>query len=425
MMWPRLHLLWELLADDGAIFVSIDDNEHHHLRMLMDEIFGAENFLASFLWRKKSTSTNVRGASISANADYQLAYRKSYLAVINQRVTSRETRRYPNKDAEGNYRTEIIEKRNDGSYARQTMQFQILGQYPRDGRRWQIGEQTARDLELRNRLIANEKGIIRRKIYDFEDKDTRSANPTYLPEQCGSSDSANKTLAGLLGNSGFENPKPPGLVKHLIELVCDQNALILDSFAGSGTTAHAVLALNKEDGGNRKFILVECEDFADTITAERIRRVINGAPEARDESLQEGLGGSYTYCTLGNPIDVEGMLTGKNLPEYSELAAYLLHVSAGVSAGAAGLQTQNDDGLFYSSDTTNYHLLYQLPPAVPTQRGAFGRQRRDALRGPSVTHRFCRTRGRQEGHSFRTGQVHRATRIVHDGYYILPAALRN
>ena len=119
-----------------------------------------------------------------------------------------------------------------------------------------------------------------------------------------------------------------------------------------------MLALNKEDGGNRKFILVECEDYADTITAERVRRVINGVPGAKDATLKEGLGGSFTYCTLGDPIDVEGMLTGEALPEYGELAAYLLNTATGLSANG-GLSAQNDDGLFYSNGDTDYYLLYQ------------------------------------------------------------------
>ena len=138
----------------------------------------------------------------------------------------------------------------------------------------------------------------------------------------------------------------------------DQDDLILDSFAGSGTTAQAVLALNKEDGGNRKFILVECEDYADSITAERVRRVINGVPGAKDAALKEGLGGSFTYCTLGDPIDVEGMLTGEALPGYSELASYLLHTASGLSLNGE-LQAQNDDGLFYSNGDTDYYLLYR------------------------------------------------------------------
>ena len=118
------------------------------------------------------------------------------------------------------------------------------------------------------------------------------------------------------------------------------------------------MALNKEDGGNRKFILVECEDYADTITAERVRRVINGVPGAKDASLKEGLGGSFTYCTLGDPIDVEGMLTGEALPGYSELASYLLHTASGLSLNGE-LKAQNDDGLFYSNGDTDYYLLYR------------------------------------------------------------------
>ncbi len=157
----------------------------------------------------------------------------------------------------------------------------------------------------------------------------------------------------------FDNPKSSHFYQSLDEMGTDEDSIILDSFAGSGTTAQAVLALNKEDGGNRKFILVECEDYADTITAERVRRVINGVPEARVSPLREGLGGSFTYKTLGDPIELEGMLTGDALPEYSELAAYLLHTASGISAGEGCLERRNDDGLFYSSDTHDYYLLYK------------------------------------------------------------------
>ena len=358
MMWPRLHLLKELLAEDGVIFISIDDNEQHHLRMLMDEIFRKDNFLGCFLWRKKGTSTNVRGTNVSAAADYQICYRRTNVGSLNPRVTPKETRRYPRQDSLGKYRTEILEKRNDGTYARETMRFQILGQHPRNGRRWQIGEKTARELEATDRLVVD-KGIVKRKIYDFEDRDTTSAHSTYLPENCGSSNSANKELSKLLGSSGFENPKPVDLIAHLIALSSSQDDIILDSFAGSGTTAHAVLALNKLDNGNRKFILVECEDYADTITGERVRRVINGVPNASDATLQEGLGGSFTYCTLGEPMNMEGMLTGDALPAFESLAAYLLHTASGVTCGAGQLTPKNDDGLFYTGDKTDYYMLYK------------------------------------------------------------------
>ena len=162
-----------------------------------------------------------------------------------------------------------------------------------------------------------------------------------------------------MGPGAFEYPKPSSLIREIVSLCTEEGDIILDSFAGSGTTAHAVLALNQEDGGNRKFILVECEDYADSITAERVRRVINGIPDHRDESLREGLGGSFTYCTLGEPIDVEMMLNGEALPSYSSLAAYLLYTASGVSAGESELQSQDEDGLFYSDDKTDYYMLYK------------------------------------------------------------------
>ena len=157
----------------------------------------------------------------------------------------------------------------------------------------------------------------------------------------------------------FANPKPHTLLKRILQIGTGLNDLVLDSFAGSGTTAHAVLALNREDGGNRRFILVECEDYADSITAERVRRVIDGVPGARDPALREGLGGSFTFAALGDPIELDGMLSGATLPPYAALAAYLLHTASGVSAGAGDLAPQDGDGLFHTSDKLNYHLLYQ------------------------------------------------------------------
>ena len=136
----------------------------------------------------------------------------------------------------------------------------------------------------------------------------------------------------------------------------DKNAIILDSFAGSGTTAHAVLALNKEDGGNRKFILIECEGYANTVTAERVRRVIKGVDTAKDEALQQGLGGSFTYHTLGEPIDTEGMLTGDTLPAYETLASYVAYVATGSSLKAIVHQA---DYFFGETDTLLFYLIYE------------------------------------------------------------------
>ena len=258
-MYPRLYFAKNLLRDDGVIFISIDDHEVHHLRMIMDEIFGEENFVTNFIWKKKSTSTNVEGVQVSSLTDYVLTYGKTINSKLKTRIRPKETRSYPYEDAEGRYRLTIIEKKHAGAYQRESMRFPIIGVYPREGKRWQIGIKTAKELERKNRFILDN-GIVKLKIYEFEDKDTISAQPNLLDKQ-GSTDIAQKMLTDILGRQEiFDNPKPVELIYHLISIICDQDDCVLDFFAGSGTTGHAVWDLNKEDGGNRKFILVQLDE---------------------------------------------------------------------------------------------------------------------------------------------------------------------
>ncbi|MBI2639017.1 site-specific DNA-methyltransferase [Candidatus Peregrinibacteria bacterium] len=355
MMYPRLTLLRELLKDDGIIFISIDDNEFHHLRSMLDEIFGEDNFIADFLWKKKATSTNVKEASVSSLVDYTLVYGKSGNAKLLQRIRSKETREYPHKDKLGNYRLTIIEKKNAGSYARATMQFEILGKKPRAGKRWQIGEKKARGLEANGRFIIDG-NVIKLKIYDFEDVDTYSSQPNLLDDH-GSTDSAQSMLTEIFGEPEiFDNPKPIELIYHLISISSTKDDVILDSFAGSGTTGHAVLALNKEDDGNRQFILVECEDYADKITAERMRRVIKGIPNAADEALKSGLGGSFSFYELGEEINMEHLLECRKLPSFEDLSKYAFFTATGEKFNAKKLNEKT----FHigSSSTFEVFLIY-------------------------------------------------------------------
>lgn len=254
-MAKRIPLARNLLKSKGLMFISIDENELAQLKLLCDEIFGEKNFISLFIRKKKGTSTNVKGVQVSSQADYILCYGRSIDSKLNPRVFQKENRDYPFKDEIGFYRKTIIEKKDVGSYARGTMKFKIMGVPPRAGKRWQMGEETARELE-KNGRFANEGGIIKLKIYDFEDRDTFSAQPNIL-EDLGSTDSAQRVLDGLLGNKGvFDNPKPVELIYHLIKIAeKDNNSIILDFFAGSGTTAQSVLELNKEDNGRRRFIL--------------------------------------------------------------------------------------------------------------------------------------------------------------------------
>jgi adenine-specific DNA-methyltransferase len=147
------------------------------------------------------------------------------------------------------------------------------------------------------------------------------------------------------------------LITAILEIATDKESIILDSFAGSGTTAHAVLALNKEDGGNRKFICVEMEDYADSITAERVRRVIKGVPTAKDEALKEGLGGSFTFCELGKEISIEKILTGESLPAYDALAKYVFYTATGKSL--EGAVKASPDYFVGETDLYEVYLVYK------------------------------------------------------------------
>ncbi len=364
MMWPRLQLLKELLADDGVIFISIDDNEQHHLRMLMDDIFGEQNFFAVLTRRAMHTVRNS-SKDFNHNSDYVLAYakEKAWFGESKDRYIRQivdKSANYPHDDnnGRGKYKLDPLHARNyytpyEFVFTNGTTWSAPTGRYP------SYSQDTLLQMETQGRIdFSGSEPRAKRYLAQVQEGQPPD---TYLdPETAGFNANGTRTLAAIFGEGGiFSQPKPIELIKYLLEIIRSKDAIILDSFAGSGTTAHAVLALNKEDGGNRKFILVECEDYADNITAERVRRVINGVPGARAQSLREGLGGSFTYCTLGEPIDVEGMLKGEALPEYPALAAYLLHITAGISAGQAVLERQDGDGLYYQDDKTAYYLLYQ------------------------------------------------------------------
>ena len=333
MMWPRLHLLRELLSADGVIFISIDAIEHHHLRMLMDEIFGESNFIADI-----AVVSNLSGSSdqfgIAGAHEYCLAYAKDRSRV--------ELGRFPideeglagwQRDDKGYYKPEQL-RRGCLTYSK-SLDYPIFvnevgaievtdnDEEPSNG-----GPYTAVYPEMGNgngiwrwskRRIRENPGDIfsqRKKdgavaIYSKQ-RPLLGTYPSEKPKSVFykteySSRAGGLSLAEVLPEVGrsFPYPKAVALITDLLRIGAPgPDDIVLDSFAGSGTTAQAVLALNNEDGGHRRFILVECEDYADMITAGRVRRVINGVPGARDRALREGLGGSFTYCALGDPLSV-------------------------------------------------------------------------------------------------------------------------
>ena len=385
MMWPRLHLLKELLAENGVIFVSIDDNELHHLRMLMDEIFGAANFIAclptvmnlkgnndefgfagtheyTFSWAKNRTVAEI-GEFLLEDEDLEswlIDDHGYYKKGANLKATGVNA---PRPKRPNLYYPIFVNERNELSCVANPNSDngdKILPITNGEEMSWRWSKEKV-CAESHNIIVdRSESGINlfkkqRPSLGDLPTKKPKSL--FYKPEY--SSGNGTAALKQIFGSKIFNNPKPVHLLADLIKLSTNQDAIILDSFAGSGTTAHAVLALNKEDGVNRKLILIECEDYADTITAERVRRVINGVPNASDPALREGLGGSFSYCSLGKPMEIEGMLTGDALPAYESLAAYLLHTASGSAQGTSQLSSKNDDGLFHRGEKIDYYMLYK------------------------------------------------------------------
>ena len=366
MMWPRLHLLKELLSEDGVIFVSIDDNEQHHLRMLMNEIFGEQNFVANFVWQSKDTPGN-NSSGIADTHSYVLAYRKSNSFAPNLLERSEDqlaNYSNPDDDPRGRWLGAPLtrsEHRDRDVYEIENGAGRMV--MPPAGSSWR------RPREMMERLQADDRiwwGVTGDADFPMEKKFLSEAKPgvvnqTWWPYRfAGSTRNAGAELKRVFGGEKvFDTPKPTALLHRILALSTSVDSIVLDSFAGSGTTAHAVLALNKQDGGSRRFILVECEEYADSITAERVRRVIAGVPDTKDVDLREGLDSTFTYCTLGDPVTASGMLNGDTLPPFAELAAWLMHTATGQSVGPTELRPLDEHGLIYSDSGRNYYLRYQ------------------------------------------------------------------
>ncbi|MBP8788425.1 MAG: site-specific DNA-methyltransferase [Azonexus sp.] len=292
---------------------------------------------------------------------------------------------------------------------------------PPAGSYWRVSKDKFVEFDRDNRIWWGESGDNRPGIKRFlsEVKDGVVAQTIWRWQDVGSTRNSKQALSAILGaNKGediFITPKPVELIARILTLATTEHSIVLDSFAGSGTTGHAVLATNKEDGGDRKFILVECEKYADDLTAERVRRVINGYSfqgRQREELLKqsltfsdlkkadkllaqiasienldghrfdkiekkvkdgelivegikaikertEGLGGSFTYCTLGEAVDMDRMLTGENLPSFDSLGALLFHMATNEAINPAKVFEKDGQGYLGESATFHVWLIYK------------------------------------------------------------------
>lgn len=360
MMYPRLKLLQRLLAEDGAIFISIDDNELYSLKCVCDEIFGGLNFVANIIWQKTYSPRNDT-LGIPYETDSILVYAKkagSWTPSKLERTSEMDARHdSPDNDPipwqSGDVSAAGASDHQGMVYA---IQHPITGKllYPAAGRHWKDEQlqvlsrmnewakyelRDINDVDKRARLCnisvdevradvkavmlaqpleesqesaqhrydagnwpayyftSKGKGGIRFKNHKKENSGKLATN-LWPYSEVGHTDEAKKELKAIFnGIAPIETPKPSRLIERILQIAGDKNLLILDSFAGSGTTAHAVLNMNKADGGHRKFILVEMMDYAESITAERIKRVIDGYGQGKNAA--EGTGGNFTFYDLG------------------------------------------------------------------------------------------------------------------------------
>jgi adenine-specific DNA-methyltransferase len=444
MMWPRLVLLRELLSERGSLWMTLDDNEVHRARMVMDEVFGDTHHLATVIW-EKADSPKMDAETFSTRHDTMLVYAKNADEVTLHRIESDESDvapHYDQRDKEGRiYYTKPLRAMggDDRREDRPSLFYRFeapdgTAVWPKrpdgsDGR-WRWSERKSKAESSRIEWKKTDAGWVPYfRIY----ADTHAGIPPetiFYNRDAGSNRGAAKELKSIMGeNAGFATPKPTLLLDRVLEISAEKESIILDSFAGSGTTAHAVLKANVRDGGSRRFILVEGEPYADTLTAERVRRAIKGyawegtqretlleqkitltefrksdewlakveaikareglaagdlADQGRDSATKPrfdsisakihdgvlrvegvrrvserapGLGGSFTYCTLGDAIDLDKLLSGEHLPAADALGAWLFHTATG------GTLTPAPKGApaWYLSEAADRHvwLLYK------------------------------------------------------------------
>jgi adenine-specific DNA-methyltransferase len=401
-MMPRLKLLRELLRDDGVVFISIDDNEFNNLVSLCDEVFGEANRFGIIIIKNNPRGRRL-GTELAVEHEYLIAYTRQIEKFKAGRLELSEEQlaEYSETDKEGR-QCRLLGLRKRGALSkredRPNLHYPIYIN-PNDASvhveerkglvkiipklsngtygvwRWSK-EKVKRESHL---LIA--KQVKRRETgktewdvcqIDYPDNEEGELTGRLFPSIWQGSEFNNETgrdqIKDIFGEAIFEYPKPVDLIKHAVILSGDKDCLVLDSFAGSGTTGQAVLELNWSDSGNRKFILVECEDYADKITAERLRRVIKGVKTAKDEKQKKGLGGSFSFFELGDPIEMESILEGKKMPDYTELARYIFYTATGEEFNPDKVKRSKN----FIGDTKDYEVyLYYEPDIEKLKKLAF------------------------------------------------------
>ena len=379
MMYPRLALLKEMLRDDGVLFVSIGDDEVAHLRLLLDEIFDESNFIAHVVWQKRYVS-NVTAQLLSDMHDHILVFARRRDAITVKKIARDEEQledyKNPDEDPRGVWRAQDL----SASKPYKAGVFTIVGptgkQFsPPPGRFWRCNEEQYKKWLGDNRIWFGKSGEGRPMLKAFLSETTEGITPNtwWTYTFAGHNKEATLELKAIFnGGSPFDTPKPVKLVRRMLELFSDPDSIVLDSFAGSGTTAHAVLELNAEDEGKRTFVLVQQPhdtkqqeadkvNLCNQVTAQRVRRVIQGYKRPNgDEAQVPGLGGSFTYARLGPRLFGEYRDLGDSYPAYEELAKYIFYTETSRDFDASAVNRKT--GRIGEYQGTAYYLLYTEDP---------------------------------------------------------------
>jgi site-specific DNA-methyltransferase (adenine-specific)/adenine-specific DNA-methyltransferase len=386
MMYPRLTLLKEYLREDGVIFISIDEYEVANLRLLLSEIFSPNNDLGTLVWKRRSSSA-MSGLPLSIDHEYILVFAKNRDQAKLYGL-SKEIDSYPNRDDRGVYASTDLTI-GMGKDARPGQFYNIKNprtgkEYPPNPERvWRFFPETMRKIIEAELIIwpDEQTGNMQRPRYKtyFDPEnlkpkpvsswiETSSTNDREINVDeiefdvsilsTGMNQEGGKLLQKMFGNKAFAYPKPLSLVRSLIRASTRDNDIVMDSFAGSGTTGHAVLDLVNEDNRDRRFILVEMDPIiAQTLTAERLRRVIRGY-DWKDQKgnlrHEEGLGGGFRFCELGPTLfDASGQIRPD--VRFPDLAAHVFFTETGQPLPAS---VDGSTPLLGSANGSAVYLLY-------------------------------------------------------------------
>lgn len=337
MMYPRLVLLKQFLREDGAIFVSIDDNEVATLRLLMDEIFGASNFVADFVVQKRVSPDNDERLATAVH-DYLICYASNKSCCVFSRLprTEEADARYenPDNDPRGPWTSSDLTRREYREHDFYPITLPSGREVtPAAGRSWSVPRESYQRLLADNRLWFGRNGSAMPRLKRFLSEVSDGMVPTtwFSSDVAGDNQQSKKEIRAILHEQAdlFTTPKPTRLIQRILQIATDKDSLILDSFAGSGTTGHAVLKQNAEDGGNRRFILVEMdENIAQNVTRERVKRVAEGYTNAKAQTV-DGLGSGFQFCRLSaEPLfDADGQIRAD--VKFAQLAEFVWFAETG------------------------------------------------------------------------------------------------